>query len=59
MSGKIAMSLRQHWSTLLIMALIAGAILVLRTPSDKISLADFERRLGAGKAVVVELYSNY
>jgi hypothetical protein len=51
--------LREWWSTLAIVAVLAGAFLFLRTqPGPLKTSTDLETHLGAGQAVVVEVYSN-
>ena len=59
MGHRMAVGLKRHWKTILTVAAILAAILVLWTPSSRISLASFDEGLGGGVPVVLELYTNY
>ena len=50
--------LRQNWTLLLVLGLLAGAWLFLRTPADKVSLDGFHQEIRSGQPVVVEFFSN-
>jgi hypothetical protein len=51
--------LREWWSTLAILAVLAGAFLYLRTaPGPLRTWADLQVHLAGGQPVLVEVYSN-
>ncbi|MBO9370811.1 MAG: hypothetical protein J7575_06975 [Chloroflexi bacterium] len=50
--------LRQNWALLLVLGLLAGAWLFLRTPADPVSLDGFRQEIRSGRPVVVEFFSN-
>jgi len=50
--------LRQNWALLLVLGLLAGAWLFLRTPADPVSLDGFHQEIRSGQPVVVEFFSN-
>jgi hypothetical protein len=50
--------LRQNWALLLVLGLLAGAWLFLRTPADPVSLDGFRQEIRNGRPVVVEFFSN-
>jgi len=51
--------LREWWSTLAIIVILAGAFLYLRTsPSSLQTWEDLEAHLAGGQPVLVEVYSN-
>ncbi len=49
---------RQNWALLLVLGLLIGAWLLLRTPADNLSLETFQAEVRSGRPVVVELFSN-
>jgi len=49
---------RQNWALLLVLGLLAGAWLFLRTPADPVSLDGFRQEIRSGRPVVVEFFSN-
>jgi len=50
--------LRQNWALLLVLGLLVGAWLFLRTPADQVSLDGFHQEIRGGQPVVVEFFSN-
>jgi len=50
--------LRQNWALLLVLGLLVGAWLFLRTPADQVSLDGFRQEIRSGQPVVVEFFSN-
>lgn len=51
--------LREWWSTLAIVVVLAGAFLYLRTsPGPLQTWAELQTQLAAGQPVLVEVYSN-
>ena len=49
----------ENWSVILVIAVMVGGYLVLRTPGDKLaSTATFEAQVAAGTPTLVEFYSN-
>ncbi len=50
--------LRQNWVLLLVLGLLAGAWLFLRTPADRVSIDLFQQEIHGGRPVVVEFFSN-
>ncbi len=51
--------LRENLVLILVLALLAGAYLFLRTPeSDVASLAALDEQLAAGRPTLLEFYSN-
>lgn len=50
---------QREWITLVLIAAVAAAWLLLRTRSTGAeSLEEFDRKIGAGQPVVVEMFSN-
>ncbi|MCX7856166.1 MAG: hypothetical protein N2556_09410 [Anaerolineae bacterium] len=50
--------LRQNWALLLVLGLLAGGWLFLRTPADNLSVEAFQQEIRGGRPVVVEFFSN-
>ncbi len=50
--------LRQNWALILVVSLLVGAWLFLRTPADPVSLDGFRQEIRSGRPVVVEFFSN-
>lgn len=50
--------LRQNWALLLVLGLLAGGWLLLRTPADDLSVEAFQQEIRGGRPVVVEFFSN-
>jgi hypothetical protein len=50
--------LRQNWTLILVVGLLVGAWLFLRTPADPVSLDGFRQEIRSGRPVVVEFFSN-
>ncbi len=50
--------IRQNWALLLVLGLLAGAWLFLRTPADDLSVEAFHQEIRSGQPVVVEFFSN-
>lgn len=51
--------LRQNWTTMLVLTLLAGGYFLLRTqPSDVASLEELEAMLRDGQPTVIEFYAN-
>ena len=49
----------ENWSVILVIAVMVGGYLVLRTPGDDLaSTATFEAQVAAGTPTLVEFYSN-
>jgi hypothetical protein len=58
-SGRLGRILRENWLFLLVVSLVVGVFLVLRTPSSDIaSSAELEGVLADGQPTLVEFYSN-
>jgi hypothetical protein len=50
---------RENWLVTLVIAVMIGGYLFLRTPGDELaSTAEFEAQVTAGTPTVVEFYSN-
>ncbi len=49
---------RQNWVPLLVLGLLIGAWLLLRTPADRLSPEAFQAEVQTGPATVVEVFSN-
>jgi hypothetical protein len=50
---------RENWLVILVIAVMIGGYLFLRTPGDELaSTAEFEAQVTAGMPTVVEFYSN-
>jgi hypothetical protein len=50
---------RENWLVILVIAVMIGGYLFLRTPGDELaSTAEFEAQVTAGTPTVVEFYSN-
>lgn len=58
MGTKLYDLLRQNWALLLVLGLLAGAWLFLRTPADRVSIDLFQQEIHGGRPVVVEFFSN-
>ncbi len=50
--------IRQNWAPLLVLGLLAGAWLFLRTPADDLSVEVFHQEIRSGRPTVVEFFSN-
>lgn len=50
--------LRQNWALLLVIGLLVGGWLFLRTPADDLSVEAFRQEIRGGRPVVVEFFSN-
>ena len=58
-SGRLSRILRENWLFLLVVSLVVGVFLVLRTPaSDFASSAELAGVLTDGQPTLVEFYSN-
>jgi multidrug resistance efflux pump len=50
---------RENWLVILVIAVMVGGYLFLRTPGDELtSTAEFEAQVTSGTPTVVEFYSN-
>ena len=50
---------RENWFVVLVIAVMVGGYLLLRTPGDKLaSTAEFDALITAGTPTLVEFYSN-
>ena len=50
---------RENWSVILLIAVMVGGYLFLRTPGDELaSTAGFDARVTGGTPTLVEFYSN-
>jgi hypothetical protein len=50
---------RENWSVALLIAVMVGGYLFLRTPGDELaSTADFDAQVTGGTPTLVEFYSN-
>jgi hypothetical protein len=50
---------RENWSVILLIAVMVGGYLFLRTPGDELaSTAEFDARVTSGTPTLVEFYSN-
>ena len=50
---------RENWLVILLIVVMVGGYLFLRTPGDELaSTAEFEAQVTAGTPTVVEFYSN-
>ncbi|HEY72264.1 MAG TPA: hypothetical protein G4N99_03250 [Thermoflexia bacterium] len=50
---------QENWSVILIIAVMVGGYLFLRTPGDDLaSTADFDAQVSGGAPTLVEFYSN-
>ena len=51
--------LRENWSVILLIAVMVGGYLFLRTPGDELaSTAEFDAQVTGGTPTLVEFYSN-
>jgi hypothetical protein len=51
--------LRENWLVILVIAVMVGGYLFLRTPGDELaSMAEFEAQVSSGIPTLVEFYSN-
>ncbi|MBC7225675.1 MAG: hypothetical protein H5T61_00385 [Thermoflexales bacterium] len=50
--------LRQNWALLLVLGLLVGSWLFLRTPADDLSVEAFRQEIRGGRPVAVEFFSN-
>jgi hypothetical protein len=51
--------LRENWLVILVIAVMVGGYLLLRTPGDKLaSTAEFDAQVAGGTPTLVEFYSN-
>jgi len=51
--------LRENWLTLLVLTLVIGGYVFLRTPGDDLATtAAFDERVSGGRPTLVEFYSN-
>ena len=51
--------LAENWLTLLVLGALGAAFLLFRTsPSDLASLEQVDQLIGAGRPVVIEVYTN-
>jgi hypothetical protein len=51
--------LRENWLVILVIAVMAGGYVFLRTPGDDLaSTADFDAMISDGTPTLVEFYSN-
>jgi hypothetical protein len=59
MMGWMARTLRQNWLVLLVVAAVAVAFLVLRTPASAVgSVAEVDEILTGGQPTLLEFYAN-
>ena len=50
---------RENWSVILLIAVMVGGYLFLRTPGDELaSTAEFDAQVAGGTPMLVEFYSN-
>lgn len=50
---------RENWLVMLVIGVMVGGYLFLRTPGDQLgSTADFDAQVTGGKPTLVEFYSN-
>jgi hypothetical protein len=50
---------RENWSVILLIAVMVGGYLFLRTPGDELaSTAEFDAQVASGTPTLVEFYSN-
>lgn len=50
---------RENWSVILVVAVMVGGYLFLRTPGDELaSTAEFDAQVTGGTPTLVEFYSN-
>jgi hypothetical protein len=50
---------RENWSVILLIAMMVGGYLFLRTPGDELaSTAEFDAQMAGGTPTLVEFYSN-
>lgn len=51
--------LRENWMTILVLVLVVGGYVFLRTPGDKLASTEvFDTQATNGEPLVVEFYSN-
>lgn len=51
--------LRENWLVILVIAVMVGGYIFLRTPGDELaSTAEFEAQVSGGTPTLVEFYSN-
>jgi len=51
--------LRENWLTILVLTLVIGGYVFLRTPGDDLTTtAAFDERVSSGRLTLVEFYSN-
>ncbi|MGD8967300.1 MAG: hypothetical protein PVI07_07315 [Anaerolineae bacterium] len=51
--------LRDNWLTILVLGVVIGGYVVLRTPGDELpSTAAFDERVSSGRPTLVEFYAN-
>ncbi|MGD2177363.1 MAG: hypothetical protein PVG71_06010 [Anaerolineae bacterium] len=51
--------LRENWLTILVLAVVIGGYVFLRTPGDDLpSTAAFDERVSGGRPTLVEFFSN-
>lgn len=50
---------RENWSVILVIAVMVGGYLLLRTEGDELaSTAEFDAQVTSGMPILIELYSN-